>query len=438
MRPSRLLVILGVVASAASLSVGLFSPDNGIYAFALWFILAMAGALDLLISPAPRRFTIKADLPQRGFVGTMVALDVEIAAMKGQLPADMQLRISHDDHIVPESETLTIRPDAGAGRMKISLPLGLRARGNSRIERLWLRFPSRLQLFEIMPSRPLDLDIRIQPDIQPVLNGEIQTRLLPLTDGLKSMQIRGQGSEFHQLREFQSDMDPRMIDWKRSARRRELIARETRAERNHQIVLCLDSGHLMGEQIGGVSRFDRAFNAALALAWAGGLGGDNVGFYNFGSRPGRFLPPRPGRNAFNLIQSEGADLFPEEAETNHTLGLSHLNGVLSRRSLVVVFSEFADSETVQLMVENLAVISRQHLVLYVAFREPDIETLAQPESTGMDDVALAVAARQFRQERQSVYDRLNRLGVLCLDTAPEDLTAGLISRYVDIKAQELI
>ena len=56
----------------------------------------------------------------------------------------------------------------------------------------------------------------------------------------------------------------------------------------------------------------------------------------------------------------------------------------------------------------------------------------------MDDVALAVAARQFSAERQEVLDRLNRLGVLCLKTRPQDLTAGLISRYIEIKAQELI
>ncbi len=438
MRPAPLLVALCLAVAALSLPIGLSGPGGGTYALALWLSLAGLAAVDLLLSPSARRFGLETDLPPRGYVGATAPLRLAIEAPDAGLPMRILLRLGHDARLIPEPAEVELLPDAGAQRIVLSLPIRLRARGPARLERLWLRFRSRLGLFEIMPTWPLDLDIVIEPDLSPVLNGEIQTQMLPLMDGLKSMQMRGQGSEFHQLREFQPDMDPRMIDWKRSARLRKMIARETRAERNHQIMLCLDSGHLMGERIGALSRFDRALNASLALAWAGGLGGDNVGFYSFGSRPGCYVPPRPGRTAFGLIRSQIADLFPEEAQTNHTLGLTHLNGLLNRRSLVVVFSDFSDSVTVELLVENLAVITRQHLVLYVALRDPELGTLVRAEGQSMDTVALSVAARQLQRERQSVIDRLNRLGVLCLDVPPQGLTPALISRYIDIKAQELL
>ncbi|MGO4855301.1 DUF58 domain-containing protein [Phaeovulum sp. W22_SRMD_FR3] len=438
MRPARSLIALCLGIAALSLLIGLITPAGATYALVLWGGLALVALADLLASPGPRRYRLTADAPGAGFVGSEVPLALTIATLSGALPARIALRLGHDAHLAPEAAEVSLTPEPGAQSHALQLPIRLRARGQGRLDRLWLCFPSRFGLFEILPSWPLDLTISIHPDIAPVLNGDIQMQMLPLTDGLKTMRLRGQGSEFHQFRDFQPDMDPRMIDWKRSARMHRLVARETRAERNHQIILCLDSGHLMGERIGSLSRFDLALNAALGLAWAGGLGGDTVGFYSFGSRPGKFLPPRPGRAAFGLIRAETADLFPEEAQSNHTLGLTHLNSMVSRRSLVVVFSDFSDSVTVDLLVENLAVIRRQHLVLYVALRDPEISALMRPEQGDLDAVALAVAARQVTQERQSVLDRLNRLGVLCLDTTPERLTAALISRYIDIKARELI
>ena len=252
------------------------------------------------------------------------------------------------------------------------------------------------------------------------------------------MRMKGDGSEFHQLRDFVPGMDPRSIDWKRSARARSLIARETRAERNHQIILCLDTGHLMGERLGTLSRLDHAINASLALAWAAALGGDNVGFMSFAARPQPFLPPAPGRAAFGRIRATCATLGQDSVESNHTLGLTTLNGRLKRRSLVVVFSDFVDATTAELLVENLAVMQRQHLVLYVALRDPALLALTHATGEGMDEIARAVAAAQILSERQVVLDRLRRLGILCLDTPPEALTPALISRYIEIKAKEMI
>ena len=104
-------------------------------------------------------------------------------------------------------------------------------------------------MFEIIGTWPLNHSLSVVPDISPILSGQINTRMLPLMAGQKDMQLRGEGSEFHQLRDYVAGMDPRSIDWKRSARMRSLVARETRAEKNHQIMLCLDSGHLMTERL---------------------------------------------------------------------------------------------------------------------------------------------------------------------------------------------
>lgn len=435
MRPSRLMLALLGALAALSVALVVWRPDDPGLLVWPWAALLLASVIDLALTVPARGIRPEAGLPPRGFAGHETALDLALRARR--LPPKLWVRLTHDPGLEPADTAATHLPQ-GAQEIALRLPLRLRDRGMQAITRLWLMYPSRLGLFDILPGWPLDLKIHVLPDISPVLSGAIQAQMLPLMEGARVMNLKGEGSEFHQLRDFVPGMDPRSIDWKRSARVNGLVARETRVERNHQIVLALDTGHLMAERLAGLTRLDHAIHAALALCWAGGLAGDNVGFFSFGARPRPLMPPRPGRAAFAPIQSACADLMPDEAETNHTLGLSVLNGKLKRRSLVVVFSDFVDSTSAELLVENLAVMQRQHVVLYVALRDPDLQGLIHPATSGMDDVAQAIAAARILQERQAVLDRLSRLGILCLDAAPGQLTSALISRYIEIKAKEMI
>ena len=77
--------------------------------------------------------------------------------------------------------------------------------------------------------------------------------------GIKAQIETGEGTEFHALKEFAVGMEPRSIDWKQSARHGKLVAKENRTERNHQIILALDSGRLMSSPLAGIPRIDSNF-----------------------------------------------------------------------------------------------------------------------------------------------------------------------------------
>jgi uncharacterized protein (DUF58 family) len=437
MRPSRRLVALTLALAAITVLVTVLLPDASLALLLLWGGLALVGCADLILSVASRSLTLEALLPAQGYNGVETRLRGTLSRKSGPLPRVIAARLGRSPGLVAQ-DTVDLSPSEGAG--EITFDIGLRPveRGTQRVDDITLCYGSRFGLFEILPRWPLDLEIKIQPNLQPILSGEIQTQMLPLLDGLKTTTLKGEGSEFHQLRDYMPGMDPRSIDWKRSARMNAMVARETRAERNHQIMICVDHGHLMAQKLDTLSKLDHAINAALAMTWAGVLGGDNVGFYTFGARPGQVVPPRAGRNAFGRIRAVTADLRESHSESNHTLALTHLHGLLSRRSLVIIFSDFVDSTSAELLIENLAVMTRQHLVLYVALRDRELDALAHPEDLSMDSVARAISASQLRQERARVLDRLRRLGVLCLDSDPQSLTPELISRYMDIKSQGLI
>ncbi|PDT04775.1 DUF58 domain-containing protein [Rhizobium chutanense] len=439
MRPSPTLIALVLITAAVTVFTSVWWRDMSSLLLLMWLALAALAAADLVVSNLSGRMAIDVDLPSQGFVGHTAAFTVGIRPQQKALPQKIEIRLDLAPELVV-SETRWIIPasDAGEGEVKATLDLRLTRRGQYAVNALWLKWPSRLKLLEMIARMPVGQEIAVQPDISPVLSGAIKTQILPLEAGQKDLRLRGEGSEFHQLREFASGMDPRSIDWKRSARMRSLVVREMRAERNHQIILCVDSGRLMAEQLGGFTKLDRAINAALAMCWGAGLAGDLVGFYSFDSRPRLFVPALPGRAAFARLQTVCAGLRYETQETNHTLGLTHLSGRLKRRSLIVIFSDFVDTITAELMIENIQVLARHHFVVYVALRDPMLQRLVEPEEISMDAVARSVAARQILQERRAVMEKLTRLGVLCLDSTPEALTSDLIARYIEIKSREMI
>ena len=53
-------------------------------------------------------------------------------------------------------------------------------------------------------------------------------------------------------------------------------------------------------------------------------------------------------------------------------------------------------------------------------------------------MAAIVAANQSLSERRLVLERLSRMGVTVIDAAPGQVTARLVSTYLDIVERELI
>ena len=127
-----------------------------------------------------------------------------------------------------------------------------------------------------------------------------------------------------------------------------------------------------------------------------------------------------------------------EAETNFTLGLTTLAQRLRRRSLIIVLTDFADTVTAELMLENLTRLSRRHLVVFVALRDPDLDRTATAAPSGSLALNRAVVAQDVIRDRDVVLRRLRRMGVIPLDAEPQQIGSGLINSYLDIKRREMI
>src|SRR3546814_8590151 len=71
-----------------------------------------------------------------------------------------------------------------------------RRRGTWRLDRLWLRWPSRLRLLEFTPSVALDLTVAVVPSLRPMLSGIIDVAVRSQLFGAKENIVKGEGSEY--------------------------------------------------------------------------------------------------------------------------------------------------------------------------------------------------------------------------------------------------
>ncbi len=435
MRPSPLLLKIAFVAFLISVLVVVLGRASIGVTLAVWGLLAFAVLADIISSRPRGKLSLNIEMPREAFSGEDIPVSFFVADSSGSAPPGLECRLRYPEGL-DGPDTMAFAPVNNGSEVRFSL-WGKR-RGAWNFDRLWLFWPGRFGLVEFIPSLVIDQKLVIIPNIRPINSGQIDVLIRSNLFGIKENAMQGEGSDFHQLRDFTTGMDVRSIDWKRSASHRSLVAKEMRAERNHHIILALDNGYLMREEIAGLPKIDHQINAALAVAWAAVQGGDQIGMFAFDVKPRFYLPPEGGRTAFARLRTRAGELDYRSVETNHTLAAAFLQARLKRRSLIVIFSDFVDTTTAELLLENVSVLNKRHLIVFATLGDPELVELIQSAPNSLTDVARSVSAEQFLQERRVVLDRLRRLGVLCVEADPKKMTASLISTYLQIKAREMI
>jgi uncharacterized protein (DUF58 family) len=160
--------------------------------------------------------------------------------------------------------------------------------------------------------------------------------------------------------------------------------------------------------------------------------------FAFADRPQHVVLPQAGVHALQAIQDRLAALDYSTAETNFTLAMTSLLQQLRRRTLVVLFTDFVDGVTAELMLRNVSWLARRHLLLFVAMRDPLLGAVADGAPRSVEDLHRAVVADEIRHERRLVLERIRRAGAQVLDTEVGALEPGLIQRYLQVKRRELV
>jgi uncharacterized protein (DUF58 family) len=433
--PTHRAVVAMAVGAPAALAIGLVQPGYWL-AGAAWVALMAGLALaDAVLGAPTDRATFTLDAP--GVLPTAGVAPMTLGiAFEGRAPPEVQVTAETNARLrlAPQRASARLRGREGEASFELT-PV---RRGEGQVQRVWLRWRGPLGLVWKQVVETPKKTIVITPNVAAVKDTAIRLFSRDALFGLKTQLETGDGSEFNALRELVAGMDRRTIDWKQSAKHSKLLAKEFRTERNHPIIFAIDTGRLMCEPLAGVPRLDRAINAALVMAFVSLKLGDRVGFFGFDVKPGIFSGAVAGAQAFPLLQRLAARLDYSAEETNYTLALTQLGAALERRSLIVVFTDFADTTSAQLMLENVQRLLKRHLVLFVVFRDEELEDIARREPKDPEAVSRAVTAAALLRERDLVIARLTLMGVLIVDAPAASMSSALLAAYVDLKRRELL
>lgn len=427
--PTLRAAILLALAAPIAVVIAAVAPGAWIIAPALGGALILVVIADALAAGGLRE--VRLGVPADVEVGARNHIAVQ-ALFVGGWRGGVDAALALDPRLAPGGR-LGFALAGGGSDWTGSAAFAPSRRGTGTVDRLWLRWSGPLGLGARQATRVQDQAVRVWPNLAEVRSPALQTFLKDAQFGLIARRIRGEGTQFEALTEYQPGMDRRRIDWKSSARHVHLYAKEFETERNNQIVFAFDCGQTMCEPIADIPRIDRAVSAALTTSYVALKAGDRVSLFGFAARPEVMTPFVADAREFHRLQSAAAGLDYHAQEPNFTLALATLASRLKRRSLIVVFSDFTDPTSAELMIESIGRLVARHVVLFVTMADAELEGIAMARPDDMQDVAMAVTADSLLRQRALVTRRLQQLGVDVIEAPHDMIGTRLIDAYLSIK-----
>lgn len=428
MRPTRALILALCLLAlpGAALAFNYSGPGPLLGASLALLALAAIDLARLRLLPVP---AVERRVPRIVAVGH--PLKVELA-LSGALPGQsLDVFDLHPPQWPVEDLPQRVRLPA-EGRSVIEYRLHPDQRGHARFEGCALRLHSPWRLWTLLRSLSNVSDVRIYPDFARVSHlALVGTDRASRVIGAHQHRRRGEGTEFHQLREYRTGDSLRQIDWKATRRAQKLISRDYQDERNQQVVLLVDTGRRMLAHDGNLSHFDHALNASLLVAFIALRQGDSVGLMASGGES-RWMPPVRGLGAIDRMLDTVFDLQPQAVATDYIEAAMQLGVRQQRRALILIVTNARD-EDIEDLLAGVRQLQRRHLVCVASLREAMLDELIEQSPERVDTALEASAAALYLEQRNRVHTALRAQGATVLDVTAAELPGALVDHYLAMK-----
>jgi len=236
---------------------------------------------------------------------------------------------------------------------------------------------------------------------------EIKTRRLSdhIFSGEYHTSFKGRGTTFSEVRQYQFGDDVRAIDWNVTARYNEPYIKVFEEERELSMMLMVDvSG---SESFGTRNAFkkDIITEIAATLAFSATQNNDKIGLILFSDRVELYVPPKKGRSHVLRIIRELIEFTPQSKKTNIPQALQFLSGVMKKKSIVFLISDFmADGYE-----QTLKIAGKKHDITGVRvydLREesmPDVGMVTMSDAETGETMVVNTGSKAMRQQYEKHY-----------------------------------
>ena len=328
------------------------------------------------------------------------------------------------------SDRLTLRPHQA---LTFSYPFVPGQRGSFEFGRMQLEMEGPLGLWQRLSRVGPRSPFRVYPDYAAVLKSAMlaaQQRLDMM--GILKRRRRGEGTDFHQLREFRVGDRMNQINWKATAKLRQIISNEFQEERDQQIIFLVDCSYRMRSHDGELSHFDHTLNAVILLSYFAVKQGDAIGMMTFGDAKSRYVPPKKSAGVVPQLLEQLFDLQPSHDSPDYAALTQSVLTWVKKRSLIILVTTLRDdvSEELNLL---MRLLSARHAVLLVNIRESILGQVRQRPIHRLDDALTWCGGEDLGRGTRRTVNSMRSGAVEVMDCPAHELPVAIANRYFMLK-----
>ncbi|MDR0230054.1 MAG: DUF58 domain-containing protein [Flavobacteriaceae bacterium] len=256
--------------------------------------------------------------------------------------------------------------------------------------------------------------------------------------GLKKIRKIGNTTEFEQIKEYVLGDDIRTINWKATAKKRELMVNQFQDENTQSIYCLIDKGRAMQMPFNGLSLLDYAINATLALSNVILKKSDRVGMMTFSNTIDNKIPAENKKTQLHKIMEQLYHVKTNFSESDYSRLYAQVKHSITHRSLLILFTNFETMANLERQLPYLRALAKNHLLVVVFFENTELSKLASKRAKNVDEIFDKVIAEKFTFEKRLIVNELTKYGIQSVLTKPEDLSIQTINKYLQIKAKGIL
>jgi uncharacterized protein (DUF58 family) len=282
--------------------------------------------------------------------------------------------------------------------------------------------------------------------IKKVRKIEIKTKRLSnhIFSGEYHSSFKGRGMTFSEVRQYQFGDDVRAIDWNVTARYNEPYIKVFEEERELTMMLMVDiSG---SESFGTQSSFkkDIVTEIAATMAFSATQNNDKIGLILFSDQIELYIPPKKGKSHVLRIIRELVEFEPKSKKTDITVALKFIAGVLKKRAIVFLISDFMSAD----FEHTLKIAAKKHDITGVRVYDPREEKMPNIGLVNMADAetgetllvntgskSVRLQYEKYYQERVKYFkETFSRCGAGSLSTRVDESYVTKLLGYFKARA----
>ena len=400
-----------------------------------WFlalaVLAVVMAVDLVLAASPQKLALQRAIPLGVRLGEPCTAVLRLANESAKV-LRAQVRDGWQPSAGAANAVQTVRIRAGE-RAALGVSLTPGRRGDLRTHHVSVRSFGPLGMAARQRTIAAPGALRVLPPFHSKRHLPSKLRKLRELDGRAAVQIRGAGTEFDSLRDYVRGDDVRSIDWRATARRRDVVVRTWRPERDRRVVIVLDTSRTSASRIGEETALDTGIEASLLLAVLAERGGDRVSLLAYDRRVRAKVSSTGKGNMLNAMVQGLAPLEPELIELDASAIAGQVRDITAHRALVVLVTSLDAGAAEENLIPLAVSLAHRHVVVIAAVRDPAVDR-ARLDRSSTTAAYRAASAEHALNRRAAITAVLKQAGVEVVDAPPQELPPALADAYIRLKA----